>query len=41
MVGGEPVFVRSAAIDTETSKLEGFSEREFDGWFIGLQDACP
>lgn len=40
MLGGEPVFVRITAINAEKTKVEGFSVRNFNEWFKGMQTAC-
>lgn len=40
MAGGEPVFVRIAATEADAVIVEGYSKRDFDIWFKGLQKAC-
>lgn len=40
MLGGEPVFVRIETTDSYVVKVEGYSVRNFDRWFKGLQQAC-
>jgi hypothetical protein len=41
MLGGEPIFVRIAATDSNDVNVLAYSIRNFDKSFEGLQEACP